>query len=289
MRQLKISHSITNRDAQSIDKYFREINKLDLLSAEEEFQLCVSIMHGDKPALDRLVKANLRFVVSVAKQFQHKGLSLADLINEGNIGLIKAARSYDPSRGFKFISYAIWWIRQSIMCALAEQARMIRLPFNKVSLQARIKRTSDRLEQKLERPATAAELAEELNMNPEEISFSLCNNQELLSLDSATDEEGETSMLDIIKNPDAIPADEKLTFNESLKTEIRQCFQALDKRQKKVLCWFFGIDVDHPLSLEDIASRLYVTTERARQIKEKALDILRRSGSIHSLRTYLAA
>ena len=289
MRQLKISNSITNREAQSLNKYLQEINKLELITPEEEAHLGTLIRQGDKKALDCLIKANLRFVISVAKQYQHQGLSLPDLINEGNLGLMKAARSFDPSRGFKFISFAVWWIRQHILLAIAENARIIRLPLNKVTLKGRVQKVSLMLEQKLERTASIEELAEELNMNTEDVTASLSMNERHVSLDTPLSENGEDSLLDTLENKNAESTDKGVNYASSLKVEIDRSLQTLNERQKETICWFFGIGIDHPMSLEDIAQKFYLTPERVRQIKDKAIEKLRTNGSIHLLRSYLAA
>ena len=287
MRQLKITNSITNRDSQSLEKYLQEIGKIDLISPEEEVQLAILIKKGDRAAFERLIKANLRFVVSVAKQYQNQGLSLSDLINEGNLGLMNAVRHFDETKGFKFISYAVWWIRQNIVLALAEHARIVRLPINKVALNSHIQKTNAMLEQKLERPATAEELAETLNIKPEEISFSLSMNGPSVSLDTPLAEDGEDSLLDVIENTNAEKANEELDHKQSLKTELDRLFQLLNKKQKETLCYLFGIGMDHPLSLEAIAEKLNVTMERVRQIKEKAIEKLRASANFNLLRGFL--
>lgn len=289
MRQLKISHSITNRESESLDKYLREINSLELISPEQEVQLSVLIKKGDKKALDSLVKANLRFVVSVAKQYQGQGLSLPDLINEGNLGLIKAARSFDETRGFKFISYAVWWIRQYIIQSLAANARMVRLPLNKVTLKNQIQRTGSMLEQKLERSATAEELAAAMNKDEEEITFGLCLNERHLSLDTPLSEEGEDSMLDVMENPNAVDPDKEVQYEQSLKIEIERSFQILNKQQKETLCYLFGIGVDHAMSMEAVGSLFNVSRERVRQIRDKALDKLRSTVNFRLLRSYIDA
>jgi RNA polymerase primary sigma factor len=289
MRQLKITNSITNRDAQSLDKYLQEINKLELISPEEETQLAILAKQGDKKALDSLIKANLRFVISVAKQYQYQGLSISDLINEGNIGLMKAARNYDASRGFKFISYAVWWIRQHILLAIAENARMVRLPLNKVTLKGRVQKAIIILEQKSERPATNEELAEELNIDIAEITAIDGMNEKHISLDTPLTEDGEDSMLDTLENKNTDSTDNEVNYTGSLKIEIDRSFQLLNERQRETICYFFGIGIEHPVSLEDIAKKFYVTTERARQIKDKVIVILRTSRSFNLLKSYLAA
>ncbi|HLF47436.1 MAG TPA: RNA polymerase sigma factor RpoD/SigA [Chitinophagaceae bacterium] len=289
MRQLKITNSITNRESESIDKYFLEINKIPLITVAEEVRLAILIKNGDEAALNSLVKANLRFVVSVAKQYQHQGTSLADLINEGNIGLMKAARSFDASRGFKFISYAVWWIRQQIILALVEQSRLIRMPLNKVALKGRIQKAGSLLEQKLERTASVEELAEELNMNTEDIADSLRMSERSQSLDSPLSEDGEESLLNMLENSNAESADKEMCYTGSLKVEIDRSLQSLNERQKETICWFFGIGIDQPMSLDDIAMKLMVTPERVRQIKDKAIEKLRTNGNVRLLQNYLAA
>ena len=289
MRQLKITHSITNREAQSLEKYLQEISKVEMISPDEEVQLAALIRKGDKIALDRLTKANLRFVVSVAKQYQGQGLSLSDLINEGNLGLIKAAQRFDDSRGFKFISFAVWWIRQNILHALAEHARMIRLPLNKVALNSRIHKTHLMLEQQLERSPSEEELAEALNMEIEEVAQSLGHKDRHVSLDTPLSDDEEGSLLDTIENHNADKTEGQLYHNESLKMEVARALSILSGRQKETICYFFGIGMEYPLSLEDIAQRLEVTPERVRQIKDKAIDRLRTIRNNNSLRSFLGA
>jgi RNA polymerase primary sigma factor len=289
MRQIKITHSITNREAQSLEKYLQEISKVDLISPEEEVRLAGLIKKGDKIALDRLTKANLRFVVSVAKQYQGQGLSLPDLINEGNLGLIKAAQRFDDTRGFKFISFAVWWIRQNILHALAEHARMIRLPLNKVALSSRIQKAHSLLEQQLERSPTAEELAEILNMEVDEVTQSLGHRDRHLSLDTPLADDEENSLIDTLENPNADKTEGQLYHGDSLKLEIGRSLNMLSIRQKETLCYFFGIGTDYPMSLEDIAQKLNVTTERVRQIKDKAIDKLRTIQNCNSLRGFLGA
>ncbi len=289
MRQLKISHSITNRESQSLAKYLLEINKAELLTPQEEVDLAILIKKGDKPALDRLTKANLRFVVSVAKQYQGQGLSLDDLINEGNMGLIEAAKRFDETRGFKFISFAVWWIRQNILQALAYHSRMIRLPVNKVMLSNQVKRTRSLLEQQLERNPSDEELAEALNLDVEEISQSLTHSTRHTSLDTPLPGDEDSSLLDTIVNDDASPTDSKVIHAESLKKEIARSLQMLTPKQRDTLCYYFGIGVDHPMGLDDIARKFDVTTERVRQIKEKALAKLRAMENFESLRAFLCA
>ena len=287
MRQLKITKSITNRESQSLEKYLQEIGKVELISPEEEVKLATLIKQGDQRALDRLTKANLRFVVSVAKQYQNQGLSLPDLINEGNVGLIKAAQRFDETRGFKFISYAVWWIRQSILQALAEQSRIVRLPLNKVGLTNRIQKAFSLLEQQFEREPSAEELAEMLEMDLEEVASTLGINSRHVSMDSPLSEGEENTLIDVLENPNAEKTDGQLDHNESLKTEIDRSLKALTERQKEVICYFFGIGVDHPMSLEDIGEKFSLTRERVRQIKDKAITKLKTSNRCHLLRTYL--
>jgi RNA polymerase primary sigma factor len=289
MRQLKITKSITNRESQSLEKYLQEIGKVELITPEEEVKLATLIKQGDQRALDRLTKANLRFVVSVAKQYQNQGLSLPDLINEGNLGLIKAAQRFDETRGFKFISYAVWWIRQSILQALAEQSRIVRLPLNKVGLTNRLQKAYSLLEQQFEREPSAEELAELLEMDLEEVSATLGISARHVSMDTPLSEGEDNTLLDVLENPNADRTDNELDHNESLKTEIDRSLKTLTERQKEVICFFFGIGVDHPMSLEDIGERFNLTRERVRQIKDKAITKLRATNRCKLLRTYLGA
>jgi RNA polymerase primary sigma factor len=287
MRQLKITKSITNRESQSLEKYLQEIGKVELISPEEEVRLATLIKQGCQKSLDRLTKANLRFVVSVAKQYQNQGLSLPDLINEGNVGLIKAAQRFDETRGFKFISYAVWWIRQSILQSLAEQSRIVRLPLNKVGLTNRIHKAFSLLEQQFEREPTAEELAEVLDMDIEEVSSTLGINGRHVSMDSPLSEGEENTLIDVMENMNADKTDGELVHNQSLKIEIDRSLKTLTERQKEVICFFFGIGVDHPMSLEDIGSMFSLTRERVRQIKDKAITKLKASNRCRILRTYL--
>ena len=289
MRQLKITKSITNRESQSLEKYLQEIGKVELITPEEEVKLATLIKQGDQRALDRLTKANLRFVVSVAKQYQNQGLSLPDLINEGNLGLIKAAQRFDETRGFKFISYAVWWIRQSILQALAEQSRIVRLPLNKVGLTNRLQKAYSLLEQQFEREPSAEELAELLEMDLEEVSATLGISARHVSMDTPLAEGEDNTLLDVLENPNAERTDNELDHKESLKTEIDRSLKTLTERQKEVICYFFGIGVDHPMSLEDIGERFNLTRERVRQIKDKAITKLRATNRCKLLRTYLGA
>lgn len=287
MRQLKITKSITNRESQSLEKYLQEIGKVELVTPEEEVRLATLIKQGDQHALNKLTKANLRFVVSVAKQYQNQGLSLPDLINEGNLGLIKAAQRFDETRGFKFISYAVWWIRQSILQALAEQARIVRLPLNKVGLTNRIQKAYSQLEQEFEREPSAEELADLLNMDLDEVASSLGINARHVSMDTPLAEGEESTLLDVLENPNAEKTDAELDHRQSLRVEINRSLGTLTERQKDVICYFFGIGVDHPLSLEDIGEKFNLTRERVRQIKDKAITKLKTNSRTKVLRTYL--
>jgi RNA polymerase primary sigma factor len=287
MRQLKITKSITNRESQSLEKYLQEIGKVELIGPEEEVKLAVRIKQGDQKALEKLTKANLRFVVSVAKQYQNQGLSLPDLINEGNLGLIKAAQRFDETRGFKFISYAVWWIRQSVLQALAEQSRIVRLPLNKVGLTNRIQKAYSQLEQEFEREPSSEELAELLNLDIEEVSSSIGITARHVSVDTPLSEGEESTLIDVLENPNAERAEKNIEYDESLKQEIERSMKSLTERQKEVICFFFGIGTDHPMSLEDIGERFNLTRERVRQIKDKAISKLRTNTRSESLKTYL--
>lgn len=287
MRQLKITKSITNRESQSLEKYLQEIGKVDLITPDEEVNLALRIRHGDQKALDRLVKSNLRFVVSVAKQYQNQGLSLPDLINEGNLGLIKAALRFDETRGFKFISYAVWWIRQSIMQALAEQSRIVRLPLNKVGLTNRISKAYQQLEQEYEREPTAEEVASLLEVSLDEISATMGIGTRHVSMDTPLSEGEDGTLLDTMENPNAEKTDLRLEHYESLQTEVQRSLQTLTDRQKAVVCYFFGIGIDHPWSLEDIGEKFHLTRERVRQIKDKAINKLKTTSRCKYLKVYL--
>lgn len=287
MRQLKISQSITNRDSQSLEKYLQEIGKVKMVSADEEVQLCMLVKQGDKAAIQQLVKANLRFVVSVAKQYQNHGLSLSDLINEGNIGLINSVTRFDSSRGFKFISYAVWWIRQGILQALAENARIVRLPLNRVSLNGRIQKTMSALEQNLERPPSEEELAEAMNVEVKDIVHNMAENNRHVSLDSPLSNGEDGTLLDSLPSTDTETTDSKLYYTESLNLEVIRSMQSLTPRQKETLCSIFGIGMREPLSLEEIGRKFNVTPERIRQIKEKAIKKLRTRDSAGRLRSFL--
>jgi len=289
MRQLKITKSITNRESQSLEKYLQEIGKVELISPEEEVKLALLIRQGDQKALDKLTKANLRFVVSVAKQYQNQGLTLPDLINEGNLGLIKAAQRFDETRGFKFISYAVWWIRQSILQALAEQSRIVRLPLNKVGLTNRISKAYSQLEQEYEREPTAEELAFLLDMDTEEVAATLGMSVRHVSMDQPLSDGEDSTLIDVLVNHNAVSTDNELAFKASLKTEIDRSLSTLTDRQKDVIRFFFGIGVDHALSLEDIGEHFHLTRERVRQIKDKAITKLRTASRCKLLRSYLGA
>lgn len=288
MRQLKITKQVTNRETASLDKYLLEIGRVDLITAEEEVELAQKIKEGDKKALEKLTKANLRFVVSVAKQYQNQGLSLPDLINEGNVGLIKAAKRFDESRGFKFISYAVWWIRQSILQALAEQARVVRLPLNKIGTISKINRAFSDLEQKLERPPSASELADYLDCSIEDIQQSMQNNGRHVSMDAplVAGDESSSSMYDILPN-DSLPGPEKGLILDSLRKEIERSLTTLTAREGEVVRMFFGLNENPPMTLEEIGERFELTRERVRQIKEKAIRRLRLTTRSRMLKTYL--
>jgi RNA polymerase primary sigma factor len=288
MRQLKITNSITNRESPSLEKYLQEIGRVEMVSPEEEARLSGLIRNGDKAALNQLIKANLRFVVSVAKQYQGKGMSLPDLINEGNVGLIKAAERFDDTRGFKFISFAVWWIRQSILQAIANNARMIRLPLNKVVLKNRIQKTHALLEQELGRAPSTEEVAESMNMPLEDLHSAMIMEDRHVSLDVPFSEDEDGTLLDTLENKNAEKTDGQLQHTESLKTEITRTMEMLTPRQKETLCYFFGIGVDRPLSLEDIGEKFSLTPERVRQIKDKALMKMRTHKTFNLLRDYLA-
>ena len=279
MRQLKITKSITNRESQSLEKYLQEIGKVDLLTPEKEVDLAKKIKQGDQIALETLTKANLRFVVSVAKQYQNQGLSLSDLINEGNLGLIKAAQRFDETRGFKFISYAVWWIRQSILQALAEQSRIVRLPLNKVGSLNKINRAFSQLEQEFEREPSSEELATILEISADEVETTL----------GVAARHEDNSLLDVLENPNTPGTDAGLEYLESLRREIDRSLGTLTDRQADVIKLYFGIGVEHPLSLEDIGDRFGLTRERVRQIKDKAINKLRSASRSKLLKNYLGA
>lgn len=285
MRQLKISQSITNRESQSLDKYLHEIGKVDLITAEEEVILAQKIREGDRAALERLTKTNLRFVVSVAKQYQNQGLTLGDLINEGNLGLIKAAKRFDETKGFKFISYAVWWIRQSILQAIAEQSRIVRLPLNQVGSLSKISKAFSKLEQEYEREPSPEELADTLETTVDKISDTLSNSGRHVSMDAPFVQGEENTLLDVLENND--PNTDSILINESLAEEIKRSLQTLTDREREIVSLFFGITNNQPLSLEEIGEQFNLTRERVRQIKDKALQRLRHTSRSKILKSYL--
>lgn len=287
MRQLKISKSITLRESHSLEKYLQEISKVSMLSPEEEEVVSKKIRNGDQKALQQLTMANLRFVVSVAKQYQNLGLSLSDLINEGNVGLITAASRYDESKGFKFISYAVWWIRQSILQAIAENSRLVRLPLNKVSLKNKLIREYNVLEQKYERAPSVAELARHLKVKGNVVEGILSNSLKPASIDEPILENEEGTLMDVMVNYNAAKVDNRLVHTESLNTDLIRSLNALPSKQRSIIKLYFGIGVEDPLSLEDIARRHDLSRERVRQIKDKALESLRNSDKLDLLRSYL--
>ena len=288
MRQLKITKQVTNRETASLDKYLQEIGRVDLITAEEEVELARRIKQGDQVALEKLTKANLRFVVSVSKQYQNQGLSLPDLINEGNLGLIKAAQRFDETRGFKFISYAVWWIRQSILQALAEQSRIVRLPLNKIGSINKINKAFARLEQEFERPPTAAELAETLDMTLDEVKQSMKNAGRHVSMDAPLKDGDDSSstMYDVMRTSDTSSPDTDL-MNESLRKEIERSLRTLTPREGDVVRLYFGLNGEHPMTLEEIGERFDLTRERVRQIKEKAIRRLKHTSRSRILKGYL--
>ncbi|MFT4680557.1 MAG: RNA polymerase primary sigma factor [Granulosicoccus sp.] len=286
MRQLKITKSITNRESASLDKYLQEIGKEDLITAEMEVLLAQRIKQGDQVALEKLTKANLRFVVSVSKQYQNQGLSLPDLINEGNLGLIKAAQRFDETRGFKFISYAVWWIRQSILQALAEQSRIVRLPLNQVGSLNKINKAFSALEQKFEREPSAEELAEVLDIPETKVADTMRVAGRHVSMDAPFVQGEDNSLIDVLVNHDSPRADSTL-MNESLQKEIERSLSTLTERERDVVKLFFGIGMNHGLTLEEIGAKFDLTRERVRQIKEKAIRRLRHTSRSKLLKAYL--
>lgn len=285
MRQLKITKSITNRDSSSLEKYLQEVGKEDLLTPDEEVDLAQRIKKGDKVALEKLTRANLRFVISVAKQYQFQGLSLPDLINEGNLGLIKAAERFDETKGFKFISYAVWWIRQSILQAIAEQSRVVRLPLNKVGSINKLHKAYSKLEQENDRTPTSEELAEMVDLPKEKVEKTLQLSGKPLSMDAPFDDDEDGSLLDVMENKDVPDADGGL-LNESLSREIERTLSVLPEKEKAVIKYFFGLGVPE-MSLEEIGQKLNLTRERVRQIKEKGIRRLRHSSKNRLLKKYL--
>lgn len=286
MRQLKITKQVTNRDTPSLDKYLQEIGRVELISPDEEVSLARRIRSGDHEALKKLINANLRFVVSVAKQYQNQGMSLPDLINEGNLGLMKAAQRFDETRGFKFISYAVWWIRQAILQGLAEQARIVRLPVNKIGSINRINRAFARLEQEFEREPNSQEIAELLEMVPEDVKDALKTNGRTLSMDAPISSEEDNNMYDVLQSNET-PSPDKNLINESLSYEIERALSTLSSREAKVLKLYFGLGMKHPYTLEEIGEELNLTRERVRQIKEKAIKRIQYTTRCRILKTYL--
>ena len=286
MRQLKISKSITNRETASLDKYLQDIGKEELITADEEVQLAQRIRMGDQAALEKLCKANLRFVVSVAKQYQNQGLSLPDLINEGNLGLIKAARRFDETRGFKFISYAVWWIRQSILQALAEQSRIVRLPLNQVGSLSKMNKISSKLEQKYERPPSADEIAAEMEIPEQKVMETLRMSTRTISIDAPLDVDEEMKFLDVFVVDDALGTDDNL-IRESLAREVQRSLATLTEKEREIINLFYGIGVPHSYTLEEIGDMFDLTRERVRQIKEKAIRRLKHSSRSKLLKAYL--
>ena len=286
MRQLKITKQVTNRETASLDKYLKEIGKVDLITADEEVELAQRIKAGDQIALEKLTKANLRFVVSVAKQYQNQGLTLPDLINEGNLGLIKAAQRFDETRGFKFISYAVWWIRQSILQALAEQSRIVRLPLNKIGSINKINKTYAFLEQSHERPPSAEEIAKELDMTINDVKESMKNSGRHVSMDAPLVEGEDSNLYDVLRSGESPNPDRDL-LHESLRTEIERALETLTPREADVIRLYFGLGNQHPMTLEEIGETFDLTRERVRQIKEKAIRRLKHTSRSKILKTYL--
>lgn len=286
MRQLKISKQITNRESQSLDKYLQEIGKVDLLTPDEEVELAQRIRQGDQMALEKLTKANLRFVVSVAKQYQNQGLSLGDLINEGNLGLIKAAQRFDETRGFKFISYAVWWIRQSILQALAEQSRIVRLPLNRVGSLNKISKTFSALEQRFEREPSPDELADVLDVSTSEVVDTMKISGRHVSMDAPFVQGEENSLLDVLENDGEDTPDSEL-MNDSLRREVQRALSTLTQREADVITLYFGLNGEHSMTLEEIGEKFNLTRERVRQIKEKAIRRLRHTSRSKALKPYL--
>ncbi len=286
MRQLKITKQVTNRETASLDKYLQEIGKVDLITAEEEVELAQKVKQGNQLALEKLTKANLRFVVSVAKQYQNQGLTLPDLINEGNLGLIKAAQRFDETRGFKFISYAVWWIRQSILQALAEQSRIVRLPLNKIGSINKINKTYAFLEQSHERPPSAEEIANELDMTINDVKESMKNSGRHVSMDAPLVEGEDSNLYDVLRSGES-PNPDKDLLHESLRTEIERALETLTPREADVIKLYFGLGNHHPMTLEEIGETFDLTRERVRQIKEKAIRRLKHTSRSRILKTYL--
>lgn len=286
MRQLKIAKSITNREIGSLDKFLQDVGREEMVSAEEEVLLAQKIRNGDQEALDKLVKANLRFVISVAKQYQNQGLSLPDLINEGNLGLIKAAKRFDETRGFKFISYAVWWIRQAILQALAEQSRIVRLPLNQVGALGKIKKESSRLEQYLERNPTIEELSEILDTSRDKLNDVLSISMRAVSMDAPLVGDEDVSLIDVYVDDNAQGTDGTV-MQESLSTEIQRTLSVLNKRERDIITLFYGIGQTHGYTLDEIANHINITRERVRQIRDKALKRLKQTAKTEQLQSYL--
>jgi len=286
MRQLKITKQVTNRETASLDKYLQEIGRVDLITADDEVELAQKIRAGDKLALEKLTKANLRFVVSVAKQYQNQGLTLPDLINEGNLGLIKAAQRFDETRGFKFISYAVWWIRQSILQALAEQSRIVRLPLNKIGSINKINKMYAFLEQTNERPPSLEEIAKELDMTVNDVRESMKNSGRHLSMDAPLVEGEDSNLYDVLRSGESPNPDKDLIL-DSLRTEIERALETLTPREADVVRLYFGLVNEHPMTLEEIGEMFDLTRERVRQIKEKAVRRLKHTSRSKILKTYL--
>ena len=286
MRQLKITKQVTNRETASLDKYLQEIGRVDLITADEEVLLAQKIKQGDKLALEKLTNANLRFVVSVSKQYQNQGLNLPDLINEGNLGLIKAAQRFDETRGFKFISYAVWWIRQSILQALAEQSRIVRLPLNKIGSINKINKAHAKLEQKFEREPNPEEIAEMLEITEREIKESMKNAGRHISMDAPLIQDEDNNLYDVLKMDEGITPETELLY-ESLRKEIERAISTLTTREADVIRLYFGLNGSHPMTLEEIGEKFDLTRERVRQIKEKAIRRLKHTSRCKILKTYL--
>jgi len=283
---LRISKSITSRESPSLEKYLQEIGRVEMISAEAEAQLAIRIRSGDQQALNLLTTANLRFVVSVAKQYQHQGMSLPDLINEGNMGLIRAAKRFDETKGFRFISYAVWWIRQSILQALADQSRIVRVPLNKVGVRNKVARASQEFVQQYEREPSIEELSEILSMDFDEVATTINLSNRHVSIDSPLSEDGEATMVDIMENSEATPTDQQ-SHSESMTYEIELVLNSLPEKEQKVLRYLYGIGMDTPMGMEDIGTKFNLTRERVRQIRDKALSTLRQHATSMRLRSFL--
>jgi RNA polymerase primary sigma factor len=286
MRQLTITQQITNRESYSFDKYLQEVSKIGMLVPEEEANLAMEVQKGDPKALERLVTANLRFVISVAKQYQNHGVALIDLINEGNVGLIKAAEKFDPTKGFKFISYAVWWIRQTILKSIEEHAKIVRLPSNKVTILNKMRKANSRLEQELEREPTSSELGDMVGITSDEVDAFKRFDSKAVSLDKPIDDDEERSLMNVLENPDGLESDSRL-ITESLKSELGRVISKLSKREETIITMYFGLDGSKYKSLEEIGVKLELSKERVRQIKDKAIRKMRMASRRTSLKTYL--